>query len=97
MFSTNTPQTPLCPWLRLALHPTASFSEWSSLLRWTQSVSSEGYAIMDGELHFERDAGFEEDIIHRASIMETTEDNVRRIFKEIRGSGVPLATWEIKN
>jgi hypothetical protein len=31
----------------LALHPTASFSEWSSLLRWTQSVSSEGFATWE--------------------------------------------------
>jgi hypothetical protein len=34
----------------LALHPKASNSNWRSLLEWTQSVSSSGYVIMDGEL-----------------------------------------------
>lgn len=82
----------------LALHPTASISEWSSLLRWTQSVSSGGYAIMDGELHFERDPGFEEEITAlRAAIVETMEDDVRHIFTEMRDSKAPLATWEMKS
>jgi len=82
----------------LALHPTASISEWSSLLRWTQSVSSSGCAIMHGELHFERDLGFEEDIIAlRAAIAETMEDDVRHIFTEMRDSKSPLATWEMKS
>lgn len=34
----------------LLLHPTASFSKWRSLLSWTQSASSSGYTIMDGQL-----------------------------------------------
>lgn len=34
----------------LALHPNASIAIWMGLLVWTQSVSSSGYAIMDGEL-----------------------------------------------
>jgi hypothetical protein len=38
----------------LALHPKASISDWSSLLVWTQSVSSSGYVIMDGELRIMR-------------------------------------------
>ena len=33
----------------LALHPKASISEWGSLLVWSQSVSSSGYEIMDGD------------------------------------------------
>ena len=34
----------------LALHPTASFLEWRSLVSGTQLVSSSGYAIMPGQL-----------------------------------------------
>jgi hypothetical protein len=34
----------------LALHLKVSSADWSSPLVWTQSVSSSGYAIIDGEL-----------------------------------------------
>jgi hypothetical protein len=80
----------------LALHPAASFSEWDSLLIWTQSVSSSGYAIMDGLLRFiaESDEKIEGP---RAHIVESMENAKRRIFEEMRKSKTPLASYEIKS
>jgi hypothetical protein len=80
----------------LALHPAASFSEWDSLLIWTQSVSSSGYAIMDGLLRFIAES--DEDIEGpRAHIVESMENAKRRIFEEMRNSKTPLASYEIKS
>jgi hypothetical protein len=47
--------------------------------------------------HFERDSGFEEDITAlRATIVESMEENVCRIFTE-KDPKSPLATWEMKS
>jgi hypothetical protein len=75
----------------LALHPKASKDEWGNLLRWTQSVSSSGYAIMDGELqimpgHNDFD-----------NIVETMDPETRVIVKEMRDSRTSLGTWEFKS
>ena len=85
----------------LALHPKASMSEWRPLLRWTQSVSSSRYAIMDGELQIARraveDDGRLKDDGHLEAIMNTIETETRRIFEEMRESCSSLGTWEIKS
>jgi hypothetical protein len=62
----------------LALHPNASISDWTGLLVWTQSVSSSGYAIMDGELRIFRTASDDEVVEHNL-IVETMESEMRRI------------------
>jgi hypothetical protein len=79
----------------LALHPKASNSEWKSLLVWTQSISSSGYAIIDGELRISRAA--DDEVVRHLMIMETMESKTCRIFKEIRDSSSPFGTWEIKS
>ena len=78
----------------LGLHPTASFSEWRSLVSWTQSVSSSDYAIMDGQLCFTKVGNkklFEDDLV------DTIKKEYRDIVKEMRKSKSPLATWEMKS
>jgi len=80
----------------LALHPKASTSNWRSLLEWTQSISSSGYAIMDGELGIIAAASDDEDAEHKM-IVETMESETRRVFDEIRDSRSPFATWEMKS
>jgi hypothetical protein len=79
----------------LALHPTTS-TDWTSLLIWTQSVSSSGYAIMDGELRILRSAS-DDEVPERGKIVETMESEMRRIFEVIRDSRLPFATWEMKS
>ncbi|KAM6495989.1 hypothetical protein JOM56_008695 [Amanita muscaria] len=78
----------------LALHPTASFSQWSSLLFWT--VPSD-YGITDGVLRF-IDEGDDDDDIEalRAAIVKSMESENRRFFEKMRDSMRPLATWEMK-
>ncbi|KIL70169.1 hypothetical protein M378DRAFT_7084 [Amanita muscaria Koide BX008] len=80
----------------LALHPTASFSQWSSLLFWT--VPSD-YGITDGVLRFidEGDDDDDDDIkTLRAAIVKSMESENRRFFEKMRDSMRPLATWEMK-
>jgi hypothetical protein len=77
----------------LALHPNASFSEWQSLLSWTQSGRSSSYAIMDGQLCFIEE-GSEENKTTRADLVLTMDSKTRLIFENLRGSETPLATWE---
>jgi hypothetical protein len=80
----------------LALHPAAP--EWANLLLWTQSVSSSGYAIMDGELRFMTDPGVKEVTkLHRENVLGTMKANDRHLFELMRASGMSLATWEIKS
>jgi hypothetical protein len=64
----------------LALHPKASTSEWRGLLEWTQSVSSSGYAIVDGEL---RIFPARSNDTRREMIVGTMESETHRIFEEI--------------
>jgi hypothetical protein len=80
----------------LALHPKASTSNWRTLVEWTQSVSSSGYAIMDGELGIIAAASDNEDAAQEM-ILATMESETRRIFDEIRDSRDPFVTWEIKS
>jgi len=80
----------------LALHPTASFSQWTSLLFWTQSARSSGYAIMDGVLRFFGESGLQTIETIRAEIVKGMESDKRRIFKKMRESSSSLSTWEIK-
>ncbi|KIM88062.1 hypothetical protein PILCRDRAFT_63060 [Piloderma croceum F 1598] len=80
----------------LALHPTASTADWTGLLIWTHSVSSSGYAIMDGELRIFRSAS-DDEVAEREKIVETMESETRRIFEVIGDSHLPFATWEIKS
>ena len=77
----------------LALHPNAPLSEWRPLLEWTQSVSSSGYAIMDGQLSIIRNYNVEEEGL-------AIEDRVkwdRGIFQELKKSKSPFVTWEMKS
>ena len=74
----------------LALHPKASKDTWKNLLLWTQSVSSSGYAIMDGELQIIKKDNFDK-------IVETMDPETRGIFKEMMRSSTSLATWEFKS
>lgn len=80
----------------LALHPTASFSQWTSLLFWTQSVRSTGYAIIHGVLRFFGESGIQTIEAIRAKIVKEMESDKRRIFEKMRKSESPLSTWEIK-
>jgi hypothetical protein len=67
----------------LALHPKVSTSEWRGLLEWTQSVSSSGYAIVDGELQI-FPARFND--TRREMIVGTMESETHCI---LRRSGTP--------
>ena len=80
----------------LALHPTASFSQWTSLLFWTQSVHSSGYAIVDGVLRFFGESGLPTIEMIRAEIVKGMESDKRGIFEKMRESSSPLSMWEIK-
>jgi hypothetical protein len=80
----------------LALHPTASFSRWTSLLFWTQSVRSSGHVIMDGVLRFFGESGLQTVETIRADIVKGMESGKRCVFEKMRESNSPLATWEIK-
>ncbi|KAK2463017.1 hypothetical protein APHAL10511_004974, partial [Amanita phalloides] len=78
----------------LALHPTASFSEWRSLLLWTQSPRFSGYAIADGILCFMPEKDDTEKV---AAIAKTIESKYHSIFLEMRKNKHPFVTWEIKS
>ena len=80
----------------LALHPNASFSNWLSLVSWTQSVSPSGYAIMDGQLCFTKTDDEETTKEKKDAMVDTIEEKYRDIFKEMRELQSPLATWEMK-
>jgi hypothetical protein len=80
----------------LALHPTASFSQWTSLLFWTQLVRSSGYASMDGVLRFFGKGGLQMVETIRADIVKGMESGKHRIFEKMRESNLPLVPWEIK-
>ncbi|KAK2467449.1 hypothetical protein APHAL10511_000304 [Amanita phalloides] len=79
----------------LALHPTASFSEWDGLLRWTQSLPSSTYAIVDGMLCFEPEDDGVENAEQLAAIEKTIESKSLSVFEKMRESARPLATWEV--
>lgn len=76
----------------LALHPTASFSRWNSLLSWTPSGRSSAYAQLSfiGEGH----GGTK---TMREGVLQTMDDRTRLFFEDLRESNSPLATWEFKN
>jgi hypothetical protein len=79
----------------LAFHPATS----ECILDWAQSVSSSGYAIVDGELRIMKDSGHREATkLHRASIWATVnlKASDRRLLELMRDSELTLATWEIK-
>jgi hypothetical protein len=84
--------TPLAS--KLALHLTTSTADWRGLLIWTQSVSSSGYAIMDGELRIFRTVS-DDEVAEREKIVETMGSETRRVFEDIRDSRSPFATWEM--
>lgn len=86
--------TPLAP--TLALHPKILTADWTGLLAWTQSASSSGYAIMDGELRIFRTAN-DDEVTEREKIVEAMDGETRRAFEAIRDSGLPFATWEMKS
>jgi len=77
----------------IALHPKASKYTWKNLLLWTKSVSSLGYAIMDGELRIIPD----NDDDNFDKIVETMDPETRRIVGEMRSSSMSLGTWEFKS
>ncbi|KAF8808131.1 hypothetical protein BYT27DRAFT_7211721 [Phlegmacium glaucopus] len=81
----------------LALHPTASFSQWDSLLSWTQSTVSSGYAITDGQLCFIEKSVDQTNKAHQEAIVKSIQTKIRPIFEEMRKFRSPLATWEIKS
>jgi hypothetical protein len=74
----------------LALHPKASASEWSSLLKWTTSVHPSGYAIADGQLRirYSKDA---------ASLLNSMDSDTRTIVEKMKNDRSSLATWEFKS
>jgi hypothetical protein len=76
----------------LALHPKASFSEWFTLLAWSQSRNGAGHAIADGLLRFRVD-----NKPKSLLIADTLEPRTRQLFDELRKSSVPLATFEMKS
>ena len=78
----------------LALHP--SSPQWRSLLSWTQSGFSLGYAAMGGQLCFieEGDGQIKRE---RATIVDSMDSETRAVFEDFRKSDLPLATWEIKS
>ena len=82
----------------LALHPKAPFSQWRSLVRWTQSGARSSYAIMNGGLLRFIGKGDNERLeAERAAIVDTMESEIRRIFEELSERLTPSGTWEIKN
>ena len=77
----------------LAIHPNAPF--WLRLVTWTESVSSSGYAIMDGQLSLLRDFGAK-----GKSYMDSILNSMKLdhdIFEEMRKSNLPFATWGMKS
>jgi len=82
----------------LALHPTASFSRWISLLFWTQSVSPSDYAIIHRQLCFLGEKGLNEtQKTLREALVERMDSKTRRIFEEMAKSRSPLGTWEMRS
>jgi len=78
----------------LVLHPKASMSEWQPLLLWTQSVTSTGYAISDGELRIRKDV--DEDKLR--GILAFMDPEIRRMYEKMKGPPpMSLATWEFKS
>jgi hypothetical protein len=81
----------------LALHPNAPFSQWRSLVRWTQSGARSSYATMDGLLRFIGKGDNERLEAERVAIADTMESETRRIFEELRERLTPSGTWEMKS
>ena len=81
----------------LAVHPNASFSNWVSLVSWTQSISPSGYAIMNGQLCFTKTDDEKTTKEIKDAMVNTIEEKYRDIFKEVREFRSPLATWEMKS
>ena len=79
----------------LAIHPNVPFSKWHSLVTWTQSVSSSGYAIMDGQLSLFKKFRLEKKR-HMDRIFNSIDSELDRdIFEEMRVANQPFATWEM--
>ena len=70
-------------------------SEWFPLLCWTQSVSSSGYAIMDGQLQIKDEVDvFEEDKAPLQGIHTSMDPEIRQVYEKMKGFlPIPLATW----
>ncbi|KIM75061.1 hypothetical protein PILCRDRAFT_13876 [Piloderma croceum F 1598] len=81
----------------LALHPKAPFSQWRSLVRWTQSGARSSYAITDGLLRFIGKSDNEKLEAEWVAIANTMESETRCIFEELREYLSPLGTWEMKS
>lgn len=74
----------------LGLHPKAS--QWQTLLGWTRSFNSAGYAtaVADGELRIlER-----RDEDETANMMSTMDSDTRDIVREMMNASSSLGTWE---
>ena len=81
----------------LALHPNAPFSQWRSLVRWTQSGARSSYAIMDGLLRFIGTGDNKRIEAEQMAIADTMENETCRIFEELRKGLTALGTWEMKS
>ena len=73
----------------LAIHPNAPF--WLRLVTWMQSISSSGYAIMDGQLSITR-VFCAKSRSHMDSIINSIVWD-HDIFEEMRKLNLPFATW----
>ena len=77
----------------LALHPTS----WTSLIYWTDSVSSSKYAISDGELAFWPADHDTEEGQSREAIVNAIEIGRREILKAMRDKQKPLMTYKFRS
>ena len=82
--------------LTLGLHSNAPFSEWCNLVSWTRSISSSGYAIMDGLLCFKKSHSKTKVELEDA-VADTIKKEYSDVFKEMRKSKSSSATWEMKS
>jgi len=83
----------------LVLHPKASTSEWLSLLSWTQSGSSSGHTIMDGQLQINDEViVFEENKAQLRGILASMDPVALQMYEKMKGPPLmPLATWGFKS
>lgn len=82
----------------LSLHPKAQFSEWDTLLAWSQSRTS-GYAIADGQLLFSPDDADDAIKVRRERMVKSMDEETRRIFEllRVKDEPVPVSSWEMKS
>ena len=78
----------------LELHPRMPI--WASILTWTTSPSTSGYAIADGSIHI-KDVSDHEFDKYPKQAWDSLEPNVRESLLRVKEVFPDLATWEIES